>query len=168
MPARASSVAPTWRELPRRAFAATATIALSCVALGGADPTADGSRPELVLTASHGYGNYGFAIGGTSPSGLYPGAVRPIRLTFTNPQSVPLRINAVHGRLTATSKAGCAPIPANLTIGDFGGRLPITMRPHSRSSAGSISVHMPQSVADACQGAVFRILLTGDAIRVGR
>jgi len=150
-----------------RVFVAATTIVMSTALLGGASPSGGTSGPEMVLT--HGaYRHYGFTISGTSPRGLYPGAVKPIRLTLVNPSAFSLRVTAVRGRLTATSRPGCRPISSNLSIGGFTGRLPITMRPASRKSVGSVAVSMPNSVANACQGATFTILLTGDATKVGR
>jgi hypothetical protein len=152
---------------------AVATVVGCAVALGtAAERTAGVSAPEMVLTmsgeGSHGSGHYAFAISGKTPRDLFPGATRRIELTFANPSTAALRINRVRGRLTATSRTGCRPVASNLTIKDYHGRLPVLVRPLSRKTAGSLTIFMPRSVANACQGATFDILLTGDATKAAR
>jgi hypothetical protein len=155
-----------------RILVAVATVVGCAVALGTAERTTGAPAQEMVLTmsgeGSRGSGHYSFAISGTTPKDLFPGATREIELTFANPSTAALRINRVRGRLTATSRTGCRPVASNLTIKDYHGRLPVLVRPLSRKTAGSLTILMPRSVANACQGATFDILLTGDATEAAR
>ncbi len=155
-----------------RILVAVATVVGCAVALGTAERSTGVAAQKMVLTmsgeVSRDSGRYAFTITGTTPKDLFPGATRKIELTFANPSTVALRIDRVRGRLTATSKAGCRPVAANLTIEDYHGRLPVVVRPLSRKSGGSLTVSMPRSVADDCQDARFDILLTGDATRATR
>jgi hypothetical protein len=143
--------------------------AVVAVILGASTLGSGGSAygQDLVLTTSRGTG-YGFHISGTAVSGLYPGATRRIDLTFANPYLTAIEVRSVTGRLVSTSKRGCGPIPVNLQVLPYGGRLPTTVPARSRKSSGHLDVHMPNSVADACQNATFMIELTGVATKVGR
>lgn len=155
-----------------RILVAVATVVGCAVALGTAERSTGVSAQEMVLTMSgegaRGSGHYAFAISGTTPKDLFPGATREIELTFANPSTAALQINRVRGRLTATSRAGCRPVASNLTIKEYRGRLPVLVRPRSRKTAGSLTIFMPRSVANACQDATFDILLTGDATKAAR
>lgn len=149
--------------------AATAFGGIALVNVVGART---GSDQNLELTASramsHGYEHYRFEITGSSAKPLYPGAVRRIDLTFSNPYPAPIRVQAVSGKLISTSKNGCLPSPINLQVRPYRGHLPITVYPKMRRAAGYIELHMPNSVVNACQGVTFTIKFIGEATKAGR
>jgi hypothetical protein len=145
-----------------------AAAILGATTLGPAGPA---NGQDMVLTTSQGKepgAGYGFHITGTAVSGLSPGATLRIDLTFENQYLTAIEVRSVTGRLVSTSKRGCRPTPANLQVLPYAGRLPTTVLPRSRKSAGHVDVRMPNSVANACQNATFKIELTGAATKVGR
>jgi hypothetical protein len=144
---------------------ASALGAVALVTGGGAE--ANATDTDIVLKHG-GYHDIRFEIAGTSVRGLYPGAVRKVTLTFTNPTHSALRVQAVKGTLISTSKVGCAPSPANLEVGRYSERLPMLLLPKSRRNAGHVAIRMPNSVGDACQNVKFIIRITGHATTVGR
>jgi hypothetical protein len=91
-------------------------------------------------------------------TGLYPGATRGLVLTMHNRSHRRLAVRRVHVRVVSTTKPGCSPSPGNLTIWQ-----PSPGRFHLRSG-GTRSVivlmAMPNGVAGACQGAVFKLRYT--------
>lgn len=153
----------------RYKLAAAVAAVLGAVTLGPGGP-ATGQDMVLATVRASGPGDdgYGFHISGTAVSGLYPGATRRIDLTFANPYLTPIQVRSVTGRLVSASKRGCGPTSVNLQVLAYDGRLPTTVLPRSRKRAGHLGVHMPNSVADACQNATFMIELTGVATKVGR
>jgi hypothetical protein len=132
--------------------------------------SANSAPGEMILATSSDsrHGPTSFTISGTKARNLFPGASKKIDLTFANTSAIPLRITSVQGRLTSTSRKGCLPLSANLTISGYNGRLPVLVRPWSRKAAGSLTVFMPRSVSNACQGTTFEILLTGRASKAER
>jgi hypothetical protein len=127
---------------------------------------------DLVLVASRapskGKEHYSFVISGSSTKPLYPGVMRRIKLTFSNPYPSAIRLDAVTGRIVSTSRRRCAPTRINLEVRKYQGQLPVTVAPKSRRSAGYVELHMPNSVANACQGATFRIAFAGEATKAAR
>jgi hypothetical protein len=88
--------------------------------------------------------------------GLYPGAKKTLTLTLRNAdrkQSVVVR--RVRVRDAATTRRGCAASRRNLTIGNPRFR-PFRLRP-GRSRRVVARLTMPNTVANACQGAVFSL-----------
>jgi hypothetical protein len=89
--------------------------------------------------------------------GLYPGAKKTLTLTLRNSdRKDSVLVRRVRVRDAATSRRGCAASPRNLTI-----RNP-RFRPF-RLGAGRgrrvvARLTMPNTVANACQGATFRLL----------
>jgi hypothetical protein len=124
---------------------------------------------EMELTASRipdaGQEQYLFTISGTPVDGLYPGAVRHIKLTFTNPYGFDLHVTGMHTQLVSASKPGCQPVASNLEIQPYTGTLPVRVPAGGSKATGNVPLHMPNTVANDCQQAVFTIKLTGDAIR---
>lgn len=123
---------------------------------------------ESIIIVSHDSTAMGFMITGTSVRDLYPGAVRRIELSIENSQSRRISIQSVEARLVSASRPGCRPISSNLELRRYRGHLPITGPPRKRIRIGSIDVHMPNSVVDECQRAVFTIRFTGKAAWVDR
>jgi hypothetical protein len=130
---------------------------------------ADGSTDqEMELTASEtqttGVQQYSFSVRATPVDGLYPGAVKQLRLTFDNPFAFDLDIGDMRADLVATSDPGCLPIPTNLEVQPYTGTFPMRVK----AKAGTVPLHMPNSVANECQKATFTIKLSADATRAGR
>jgi hypothetical protein len=91
-------------------------------------------------------------------TGLYPGATRHLVLTLHNRLHRRIAIRAVHVRVVSTTKPGCSPSPSNLTIWQ-----PSPGRFHLRPGGTrrvTVLIAMPNGVADACQGAVFKLRYT--------
>jgi hypothetical protein len=125
---------------------------------------------ELIAaeSAASGNGTFAFTVQATPVEGLYPGAVRKLKLTLTNPYTFDLQMTAIRAELVATSNAGCAPVATNLEIAPYTGTLPVKVSADDSRAAGSVPLHMPNTVANDCQKAVFTIKLSADATRVGR
>ncbi len=146
--------------------------ALAAVIAGGVAYTVHargGTELDMELTASSvqtdGGDRYTFTISGTPVDGLYPGAVRHIRLTFTNPYAFDLNVTSMRPELVAASKTGCEPIASNLEIQPYTGALPVRVPAEDSRQNGNIPLRMPNSVDNACQQAIFTIRLSGDAVR---
>jgi hypothetical protein len=149
------------------AAGATALIGLTAVC---ADRRPAGIDREMILTTGYanGYGPWGFDVTANAVKGLYPGASKRIGLTLRNPGRAPIQVYEVKGKLISTSKRGCTASQTNLEVKAYDGHLPITVLPWSRQSAGYLSLHMPNTVAEACQRASFIIRITGHATKAGR
>jgi hypothetical protein len=86
---------------------------------------------------------------------LYPGAKRKLTLTIHNNSNHAVRVRALRVRDLGTAKPGCAPTPRNLRIR---GQQPRAFRLRSGASRRVVFlVTMPNTVANACQGAVFHL-----------
>ena len=156
---------PRWL-LTVAALAATASATLAGSSSGtNAD---DGVVLTTLRGPSHGYGSYGFDIKASSVKGLVPGARKRIALSFSNPYSFPIRVTAVEGRTISTSRRSCTPKPANLKVEPYAGRLPLTIQPRSRKDVGALTLYMPNSVSNHCQGVTFTIRINGKATKAGR
>jgi hypothetical protein len=150
---------------PGRIIAGT-MAAIAAGALTYAANTRGSTDLDMELTASRSPNErYTFTITGTPIDGLYPGAVRTIRLTFTNPYGYDLNVTAMRVELVAASKPGCQPIATNLEIGPYSGRLPVVVPAEDSKATGNVPLRMPNTVANDCQQAVFTIKLSGDAVR---
>jgi hypothetical protein len=149
----------------------TAGVLLGLMVTVGPPPSTDlesgslvsGSRPRS------GHGKPRFGIEAMAITGMYPGASRRLALTVTNPYRFRLRVGSLRARVTSTSRSGCAPTAANLRVGDFTGRLPITVPAHGRTTlSGSVPVTMPRNANPNCAGARFVIQLSGKGRRADR
>jgi adenylosuccinate synthase len=86
-------------------------------------------------------------------SNLYPGAKRTITLTVHNNSNHAVRVRALRVRDLGTTKRGCAPTRRNLAIRRQSSR---AFRLRSGGSRRVVFLlTMPNTVANACQGAVF-------------
>ena len=110
-------------------------------------------------------GHYSFAIRATPVAGLYPGADRRLVLTLDNPYPFALVVTDMRARLVSTSNPGCAPVSTNLELRPYTGRLPLSVAADDSHAGGTVPLHMPNSVVDACQAATFTIALDADATR---
>jgi hypothetical protein len=136
-------------------LAAAAGVA-SHVAVSGASP--DRGRMELIASVQH-------AVTVTAPpvTGLYPGAGRAFTLQIRNTYPYPVRVTAVKAKVAAaTNRPGCAGTQTNLTVTHKGGAFAIKPK---KAAAVIMTVVMPKTVADACQGATFKITFTARAVR---
>jgi hypothetical protein len=121
-------------------------------------PDQGGRDIELIASAK------GFGIKGVPVTGLYPGAVRPMTLKLTNTYPYSIAVAAPIATVAATTnKAGCTGIAANLGITPAGIRR-LVIASH-KSKTVVIQVAMPPTVADACQGATFKISFRAKATR---
>ena|SRR6185437_655991 len=128
----------------------------SHVATSGASP--DRGRMELIASVQH-----AVTLAAPPVTGLYPGAGRGFTLQIKNTYPYPVRITAVKAKVAAaTNRPGCAGIQTNLTVTHKGGAF--TIRP-KKAAAVIMTVVMPKTVADACQGATFKITFTARAVR---
>ncbi len=146
--------------------AATAVAGFAGVAVWAFGPS---DVQEMELTAVRGSATgYGFQIDASPVTGLYPGAVQKLTLSFHNPYDFPLTVTGTRGLVVATSRQGCLPSASNLTIDGYKGSLPMTIPAGDRKAGGHLPLRMPNSVVDACQGAKFTIRLQGDATKAAR
>jgi hypothetical protein len=88
--------------------------------------------------------------------GLYPGAKKTLILTVRNSDARRgVVVRRVRVRDAATTKHGCAPSRTNLRIRQPSVR-PFRLGPH-RSRRVVARITMPNTVVNACQGAIFRL-----------
>ncbi|MBW6433248.1 hypothetical protein KZ829_05755 [Actinoplanes hulinensis] len=113
-------------------------------------------------------GTYTFAVDGTPVRDLHPGATARTRVTVVNPFPFLIRVHSIDARLSSASARRCKPVESNLRVGPHRGRLPLTVPAHGRRSAGEFEVMMPNTAADTCQSATFRLALTATATEVKR
>jgi hypothetical protein len=136
-------------------LAAAAGVA-SHVAGSGASP--DRGRMELIASVQH-------AVTVTAPpvTGLYPRATRTFTLRIKNTYPYPVRVTAVKARVAAaTNRPGCTGVKTNLTVTHSGGAFGIKPK---KTAPVIMTVVMPGTAVDACQGAVYVILNTARAVR---
>jgi hypothetical protein len=111
----------------------------------------DGRDVELVAS-----GKKGFGIKGVPVRGLFPGATRPLRVKITNTYTFSIRVATPTAKVAAaTTKAGCTGAAANLGVISPGTRRLVV--PAHGSKTVVLRVTMPRTVANACQGATFRL-----------
>jgi hypothetical protein len=91
-------------------------------------------------------------------TGLYPGATRKLVLTLHDRSHRRLLVRRVRVRVVATTKPGCKTSPSNLAIRQPARRTLRLRRGGFRRI--TVQMAMPNSVADACQGAVFELRFT--------
>jgi hypothetical protein len=108
-----------------------------------------------------------FAVNADTVPGLYPGAARAVTVTVTNPYHFDIRLTALSAALDATSAPACQAGPANLTVGALraGPGLPLVVPAGRPVRVGDVPLSMPNTVADACQGATFTIRLAATATK---
>ena len=136
-------------------LAAAAGVA-SHVSASGASP--DRGTMELIASVHH-----AVSVTGTSATGLYPGATKTMTLQIKNTYPYPVKITALKARVAAaTNRRVCTGTRSNLTVTHRGGAFAIKPR---KSTPVIMTVMMPKTVADACQGATFKITFTARAVR---
>jgi hypothetical protein len=101
-------------------------------------------------------GATGVRITGNRVVGLYPATRKELHLTLHNSnRSHSVLADRLRVRDIGTSKKGCRPSRRNLAIRQYGGA-PIRIPP-SGARKVTVFLYMPNTVAQACQRAVFRL-----------
>ncbi len=135
-------------------LAVTAGVALSSAAHPGPAHT---GRLELLASTKK-----PVTVTGVPVTGLYPGASRSLTVTVKNPNTIRIKIATIKTKVTKTSVAGCSTVAQNLTVTHPKAGLKIAPK---KSAKLVLTVMMPTSVADACQGAKFSISISIRAIK---
>jgi hypothetical protein len=93
------------------------------------------------------------------PSGLYPGVSKELILKLQNSDPKhSIVVRRVRVRDIATTKKGCAPVRRNLAIRQYRG-VPVRIPPGQTRTVSAL-LSMPNTVADACQRATFKLRYT--------
>ena len=137
-------------------LAAAAGVAAHVAAPG---PGPQNGRMELIASVNH-----TVSVTSSPATGLYPGEPpQPLMLRIKNTYGYAVKITAVKTKLAAaTNRPGCAGTRANLVISHKAGV--IVIKPKTTVPV-VMTVVMPPTVADACQGATFRMTFTARAVR---
>jgi hypothetical protein len=151
-----------WQQALASAAALTGLLAAFSPPGGGTDEQPmviasmnAGSRSEAVYLILRGH-----------LSGLYPGAVRQIQVTLVNDSDATVSLHRLTGTPATSSRRECRLSPANLRVLDYRGRLPVTIRPHTRRTlAGSIPIAMPTGATPRCSNTHFSIFVSGTGSR---
>jgi hypothetical protein len=156
-----------WQMVAAAAAAVVAAASLGYVfrADGSTDQEMELTAAEMVAT---GGGTYAFTVQATPVDGLYPGASRQLKLTLTNPLTFDLNVTNMRANLVSTSNPGCAPTATNLEVQPYTGSLPVRVKAKASKTGGNVPLHMPNTVANACQKATFTITISADAARANR
>jgi hypothetical protein len=140
------------------------TIAVVLAAAAGLAAHAPGraapqpARLELIALLKH-----PVTVTSAPVTGLYPGSSKTLTVRVKSNYSWKIKIPKLTAKVSAaTSRTGCAGGPANLVLSTSGRAITINPR---KTGTIRLTVTMPRTVADACQGATFRISLTARAIK---
>jgi hypothetical protein len=102
-------------------------------------------------------------VRGVPLTGLYPGATKTLAVTVKNANQFRIKLATVKTTVAAkTSLAGCAGSAMNLTVIPPKGALKIAPM---KSATLTLTVKMPLSVVNACQGARFTIAIAVKAVK---
>jgi hypothetical protein len=136
---------------------ATAAGVAAHVAAPGHGPR--NGRMELIASVKH-----TVSVTSTPVTGLYPGGQpKPLTLAIKNTYAYQIKIVSVTAKVGAvTNRPGCAGTPQNLSVPAKAG--PIRVKPRKTAKV-VMTVVMPRTVANACQGATFMITFTARAVR---
>jgi hypothetical protein len=113
---------------------------------------------EWQFASARSRGSGSLRIKSNHVSRLYPGAKRKLILTLHNNSKHGVRIRTVRVRDLGTTKRGCAPNRRNLRISRQKSHA-FSIRPHGTSRVVFL-LTMPNTVANACQQAVFDLRYT--------
>jgi hypothetical protein len=139
--------------------AAVVLAAAAGVAAHVAVPGPAHGQGRMVLIASV---RHAVSVTSTPVTGLYPGATRTLALRIKNTYPYPVKITAVKTRVAAaTTRPGCAGTRTNLLISHRGGAL--SVKPNKTANV-VMTVVMPSTAEDACQGATFKLAFTARAV----
>ena len=154
--------------------AATAMAVLAGVLLiagpGFLDDPAEDTELELV---GRGAGRPGdrlhFRLEGKPVRGLYPGAVKQMRISVRNPLGFRLSVQQLTAKVTASSQRGCPATSANLRVEEYTGKLPAMVAASGRTElGGAVPIVMPAGASQKCAGARFTVSISGVGHRVAR
>ena len=102
-------------------------------------------------------------VKGVTVRGLYPGAVKTLHVTVTNGEPFKIRLAALKTTIAAnTGREGCTNRPVNLVVRAPKGKVKLAPK---KKHGYVLTVRMPKTVADACQGAKFKITVKARATR---
>ena len=117
----------------------------------------------------HWNGPMKFVLEGKPVRGLYPGAVRQMRITVFNPLGARMTLQQVTGKVTSSSRRGCPASSASLEVRKFTGRLPVQLPAHGHTTLdGALPVAMAAGASEKCAGARFTITISGVGFKVDR
>ncbi len=113
---------------------------------------------ELIASVKH-----AVSVTSTPVTGLYPGASKALTVRIKNTYAYPVKVTSVTTNLAATTtRPGCAGTRTNLVVSRRGGAIAIAS---GKSANVVMTVVMPTTVVDACQGATFKLTFTAQAVR---
>ncbi|HEX3332361.1 MAG TPA: hypothetical protein VHS27_20740 [Gaiellales bacterium] len=136
-------------------LAAAAGVA-SHVATSGATP--DRGRMELIASVQH-----TVTVTATPITGLYPNDSQTMTVQIRNTYTYPVRITAVKTKVAAaTNHPGCTGSRTNILVSHRNGAF--TIKP-KKAVPVMMTVVMPKTVSNACQGATFKFTFTARAVR---
>ncbi|GAA0802935.1 hypothetical protein [Spirilliplanes yamanashiensis] len=155
-----------WHSLV--AAAAVVGVAVAGASGGPQEPDDDTIMVTTARGTTTGYGPFAFTVAGSSIKGLYPGVVKDMTVTLTNPYDFDIAVQSMHGAVVASSNPRCKPGPATLTTRPFTGKLPLIVKAGARQRVGAVPVAMPKGASAKCQKTTFTIQLTGTAKKAAR
>jgi len=114
-------------------------------------------RLELIASVRH------LTIRGVSVEGLYPGAVKSLKVTVTNGEKFTIKVKPLKVSVAAkTGRNGCTGKAVNLVVTAPGATVELA---RSKKHTYVLRAMMPTTVANACQGANFKIAVKARATR---
>jgi hypothetical protein len=135
-------------------LAAAAGIAVSA---HGRNPAPRRGRLELIASVRH------LTVKGVSIKGLYPGAVKSLKVTVTNGEKFTIKVKPLKVTVAAkTGRAGCTGTAGNLVVKAPTATVKLGRK---KTHIDVLRVTMPTTVANACQGASFKITVKMRATR---
>jgi pyrroline-5-carboxylate reductase len=112
---------------------------------------------ELIASVRH------LTIRGVSVEGLYPGAVKSLKVTVTNGEKFTIKVKPLKVSVAAnTGRNGCTGKAVNLIV--TAPRATVKLA-RSKKHTDVLRVRMPNTVANACQGVSFKITVKARATR---
>lgn len=156
------------------AAAAVAALAAAALIIAVGPPETPASETFVLVGGGGGGGEHRagplrFELTGKSVRGLYPGAVKQMRIAVENPLDFRLSVRKLTARVTSSNRRGCSATPKNLEVQAYNGPLPVTVAAVGRTElGGSIPVVMPLGATEKCAGARFTISISGVGDRMTR
>jgi hypothetical protein len=155
-----------WWTAAASAAAALATAAF--VTATDSSGTPDDGMLVLVGQGTHRDDPLHFQLRGKPVKGLYPGAVKQMRITVVNPLGFRLRVQSLSAQVSGSNRRGCHAESQNLQIRQFSRPLPITVPVGRTDLSGFFPITMPRGAPRTCAGARFTITISGVGRRVTR
>lgn len=135
-------------------LAAAAGVAISAHG-HGAEPR--GGRLELIASVRH------ISVKNIAVTNLYPNALKSLTVTVANPQTFKVKIATLKTTVAAgTGRVGCTGSALNLVVAAPKAMVKLAGKQTHRYV---LKVTMPKTVANACQGAKFKITVKVRATR---